>query len=443
MGNTLPPTPPLSSPAWTPRAKRTVALICLAAAAVIFWQLADILPIIVIAMVLSYLFSPLVNFIETRVLTFGPFANRSTRGLSVLLTFVVVITMFVLVIILILPVFAQQFNQFADAIPRILQTLEQDAERILSEPLMFNNEPILIDGVPLVPLEQIASLTGTEDLGSVLQLSNVNLIDMSRSFVGPISGRAFGFLGGAFNAIINVIFLLTMMFYLMKDGPSFAGKIVGLAPEDYQGDVRRLLHELAEVWNAYLRGQLILCLVMGVSVFIAAAIMGVPNAPVLGLLSGFLEFVPNLGPAIALLPAALLALFSQSSTFPFLEGGSFALAVVIVWTLLQNVEAVILVPRVMGDNLNLHPFVVIVAVIAGASLAGALGVILAAPVVASGRVLLTYIYGKLTDRDPFPPPKANIPTQPSILMRLLRRAVVVMRPRQRRLSQPQTSGEVE
>ncbi|MBC7812869.1 MAG: AI-2E family transporter [Burkholderiales bacterium] len=440
MGNAVPPT--INSPAWTPRTKRTVAIIGFVLLTLAVWQLADILPIVVISMLLAYLLSPLVTFFETRVLTFGPFANKPSRGLATLLTFILVIILFALAIILILPVFAQQFGQFADAIPRLLENLERDVERSLSEPFLFNNEPVLIDGQPLIPLEQIAILTGTDDLGSVLQLSNVNLFDVSRSFVGSMSGRAFGFLGGAFNIIINAIFLLTMMFYLMKDGPTFAGKIVSIAPDHYQGDVRRLLSELAQVWNAYLRGQLILCVVMGTAVFLAAAIMGVPNAPVLGLLSGFLEFVPNLGPALALLPAALLALFSQSSTFPFLEGVSFALAVVVVWTLLQNVEAVILVPRVMGDNLNLHPFVVIVAVIAGASLAGALGVILSAPLVASGRVLLTYIYGKLTDRDPFPPPRVdNLPAQPGIVTRMLRRVQAAIKQRTRARSQTNTEAE--
>jgi predicted PurR-regulated permease PerM len=203
-------------------------------------------------------------------------------------------------------------------------------------------------------------------------------------------------------AVINLIFLMSMMFFLMRDGASFIDKAVSLTPTLYRGDLWRLLYELGQVWNAYLRGQLTLALFMGTAAFIAATLLGLPNPLILGLISGLLEFIPSLGPGLAIFPAALLALTSQSNTLPILEGAPFALVVIIVWALLQNIEAIILVPRIMGGSLNLHPFVVIVGIIGGASLAGLLGIILAAPVIASLRVFAQYVYGKLMDRDPFP-----------------------------------------
>src|SRR5262249_38082420 len=115
-----------------------------------------------------------------------------------------------------------------------------------------------------------------------------------------------------------------------------------------------------------------------------------------------LEFVPSIGSGLAIFPAALLALTSQSSTIPYLGGAPFAVVVIIAWAVLQNIEAIILVPRIMGGSLNLHPFVVIVSIIIGASLAGVLGIVLAAPAVASLRIFGQYIYGKLMDKDPFP-----------------------------------------
>jgi predicted PurR-regulated permease PerM len=158
-------------------------------------------------------------------------------------------------------------------------------------------------------------------------------------------------------------------------------------------------------------------------VFVAATVLGVPNPLVLGLIAGVLEFVPNLGPLLALVPAALLALVSQSNTLPFLEGPTFALVVIIVWTLIQNVESLIIVPRVMGGSLNLHPVVVIVGVLAGASFAGALGVILAAPAIASVRLLLHYIYGKVTDQQVFPavPAEVMLPPRPTFFGGVRRR----------------------
>jgi predicted PurR-regulated permease PerM len=170
----------------------------------------------------------------------------------------------------------------------------------------------------------------------------------------------------------------------------------------YQGDARRLLYELGQVWNAYLRGQLTLALFMGTVVFTIATIIGMPNPLILGMISALLEFIPSIGSGLAIFPAALLALTAHSTTVPGLQGAPFAVMVVIIWALLQNIEAYILVPRVMGGSLNLHPIAVILGIIAGATLAGVLGIILAAPAVASLRIFGQYIYGKLMDRDPFP-----------------------------------------
>lgn len=163
-----------------------------------------------------------------------------------------------------------------------------------------------------------------------------------------------------------------------------------------------MLYELGQVWNAYLRGQLTLALFMGVVVFTIATLIGMPNPLILGMISLLLEFIPSIGSGLAIFPAAILALTAQSSTFPGLQGLPFALTVVIIWALLQNIEAYILVPRIMGGSLNLHPIAVILGIIAGSSLAGVLGIILAAPTVASLRIFGQYIYGKLMDRDPFP-----------------------------------------
>jgi predicted PurR-regulated permease PerM len=145
-------------------------------------------------------------------------------------------------------------------------------------------------------------------------------------------------------------------------------------------------------------------------VFTTATLLGVPNPFLLGTLSGLLEFIPNIGPALALFPAALLALSSQSNTLPFLSGVPFAIVVIVAWTALQNIEAIFLVPRIVGGRLNLHPFIVIIAIIGGASLVGALGIILAAPMVASARVVAQYIYGKLTDHNPFPAANSEVST---------------------------------
>jgi predicted PurR-regulated permease PerM len=217
-----------------------------------------------------------------------------------------------------------------------------------------------------------------------------------------LADSAPGFLGGALSFVIAVFFSLAMLFYLMRDGPRFAAYMVGAVPESYQGDARLLLHELGLIWNAYLRGQILLCLAVGMATYVAALILGLPQPLLLALVAGFLEFIPNLGPALAQIPALLFALTTDSATLPGLTAGlPYAAVVSVAYMSIQQLEAMFLVPRILGHSLDLHPFVVLVAILIGASLGGVLGIVLAAPSVATLRLLGRYLRGKLLDEELF------------------------------------------
>jgi predicted PurR-regulated permease PerM len=194
-----------------------------------------------------------------------------------------------------------------------------------------------------------------------------------------------------------------------------------VVPESYQGDVRRLMHDLGQIWNAYLRGQIVLCLVMGTAIYLVTLILGLPQPLVLGLIAGFLEFIPNLGPALSMIPAALFALTTDSATIPGLDAGVlYAVIVVAIYIHFQQLEAVFLVPRILGHSLDLHPFVVLIAILMGASLAGVLGVVLAAPMMATLRLGARYLRAKLLDEELFPTEGAYLALPRGFFYRLLR-----------------------
>lgn len=392
-----------NSPAWNPRTKRTVALVALFFFLGIAWLARSSLPLVLVSALLAFIFNPITTLITKHV--FRAKDNRGgRRSLAVLITFILAILMIAILFLVIVPVVVQEATLFGQRIPTLLEEAETSLESFLSQPIFFNNEPLMVDGAIFVPLDRIEEATGTRDLRQLLQLDTLDFGAAAQTFLASaqgLSGPAFSFVGGAFNTLINTIFLIMLTFYFLKDGDRFIGSAIELVPIEYQNDAKRLSEALGDVWGAYLRGQLILCFVMGFVVYIAASFLGVQNALLLGVLAGVLEFIPNLGPLIALIPAAFLALFTPSSTFPALDGVVFMLVVIAVWTGLQNLEAVFLVPRIIGDSLDLHPAVVSVSVLAGAAIAGALGVILAAPFVASGRVVTRYIYGKLTNTNPF------------------------------------------
>jgi len=183
-----------------------------------------------------------------------------------------------------------------------------------------------------------------------------------------------------------LIFIIVISFYLLKDADRLARTFEDLVPPSYQMEFRQLRSEVSGIWNAFLRGQLILCAVVGTVVAAVLAVLGVRNALVLGLLAGVLEIIPNLGPTLAAVPAVLIAYFQGSAHLP-LTNGWFALLVIAAYVVIQQVENNYLVPRIIGRSLNLHPLVVIIGAIAGGTLAGVLGILLAAPTLATLRVL--------------------------------------------------------
>ena len=363
---------------------------------------------VVVAVLLAYLLAPVVSFFERRLTWIKKFERR--RALSVLLTWLLVLGVFGLVVLLIVPATLSQLRAFADDLPGLVQNAQTDIEATLDKPITIGRFTV----VPLHVLESAFSQgNGNGQEGGL----TTTIQDRLLSLANP----AIGFLGGAFSFLASTAFMLVMLFYLMRDGPVFVDYLVGAVPESYQGDARRMLYELGLVWNAYLRGQLLLCLTMGVAVYLTSLILGLPQPLVLGVLAGFLEFVPNIGPALSYIPALLFAMTTSSATIPGLEAGlPFAAVVLVAFMSLQQLEGLFLVPRILGHSLDLHPFVVVAAILIGASLVGVLGIVLAAPTVATLRLLGRYLRGKLLDEEMFPPLTAYGARERSVYYRVMR-----------------------
>ncbi len=399
--------PSVTSPPWSVTTKRLVALGVLVGVYLIARQVDSVAWLsIITSVVLAYLLSPVVTFFERRLRLVPNYETR--RTLSVLLTWVLVLSLLGLMIWLVVPATLKQAREFADDLPTLLEDTQNDLKSVLGKPITIGNFTV-------VPWDELESFfTGQQgeeptDVSTTLQNAVLSLAD-----------PALGVVGSVFSFLITTIFVLTMLFYLMRDGPSFIDGLIAAMPESYQGDTRQLLHELGQVWSAYLRGQVVLSLIMTVVVYVAALVLGLPQPLLLGLVAGFLEFIPNLGPALAQIPALLFALTTDSSTIPALDAGLlYAVVVSVTYMSLQQLEAVLLVPRVLGSSLDLHPFAVLVAILVGASLAGVLGVVLAAPSVATVRLFVRYVRVKLLDEDYLPAAQGMAARQRGLIYRLM------------------------
>ena len=351
-------------PRWSTDTKRIVSIVAVALVAYSLFRFPIVIRPLLLALLLAYLLSPLAGWLTRRY--------HWRPGLASALLHLVTLTVIVLAIILLVPAIVGQF-----------QSLKIDFGQIQASIRNLLDKPIVVGGQ-------------TIDLQAVYQQVTENLSSM----IQPLVSSAFNFVVDVAQGLLSLILIIVISFYILKDAAVINASLERLIPPTYRNDFIRLRAQVARTWNAFFRGQLILGIVMGVVVGLAMWALGLRNALLIGILFGVLEVVPNFGPIIASIPTLAIAYFTGSTWLP-VSGEVFLIIVLIASIALQQIENIVLVPRIMGYHLNLHPVVVLLGVIAGASLAGVLGILLAAPMLATARVIGHYVYCKMLNLDPF------------------------------------------
>jgi predicted PurR-regulated permease PerM len=369
---------------WSTSTKRIVVVLILVLVALVLYRFRSVIPPLVIAFLVAFILDPIVDFLTDRL--------HASRGLATALVFVVLVLG--MLGLLAAPV------TVVPSIQRAVRSTQVDFIRIISDAGDFFDKPVEIRGYSL-------------DLSNVYS----ELSSMLRSFVASVAQGTLDIAFGMASGAAQLIFVLVTTFYLVRDGDRIVEHIDNLAPPGYRDDFVRLRQQVTDTWNAFLRGQLLLGGAMVTITTVACMAVGLPYAAALGFTAGLMEFVPNLGPILALIPAVLVALFKGSTYLP-LTNFWFAVVVVGLYVIIQQVEGNLLVPRILGRSLNLHPLVVLIGIIIGGSLAGILGMLLAAPTLATLRILGRYVFYRLYDRDPFAEPEQEAPPpRPRILKR--------------------------
>jgi predicted PurR-regulated permease PerM len=217
---------------------------------------------------------------------------------------------------------------------------------------------------------------------------------------------AFGVASGFVSTFVWLIFILMVSFWLVKDADEIKAGMHGLVPPDYRDELEELWGKVGLVWDAFFRGLLLLSLTVGVITGTMVWALGVKNALLLGILAGVLEVVPSIGPIVACIPAVLVAYFQGSTHLP-IANGWFALLVLALYVLIQQVENNFLAPRILGGSVKIHPIVVLVGAIGGYAVGGIVGAFLAAPVIGTFKILGSYLYRKLTEIEAEPAEEAE------------------------------------
>ena len=382
-----------SSPPWSPNTKLFVfaAIAIFAAAIIVFFN--QIVVLMVLALVVSLIVRPFVDFVYHRV-------PRVPRWIVTAFFYLLLLGGLLAVPISTIPSVWGQVVSFVSSIPDLLQQLIDQITITFSEPIY------IFGGEFYFPVDEIALTTYQTYLADVVSLGAAS--------VGSVSSLAGDVATGALLFFSRVIFVLFVSFYLTKDEGLISGMVLQASPRGYRDDVAFLMERVGLIWGAFLRGQFLLMLIMGVITFIAATVLGLPNPIALAVIAGLMELVPFVGPILAAIPAGLIAFFQNDASWlgQLLTPFWFFVVVMGVYWVIQQVENYFVLPRVMGHQLKLHPAVVFVAAIAGFQLSGLVGVFVAAPLVATLRIVFKFVFGKLLDTSELLPVPVSAETEP-------------------------------
>jgi predicted PurR-regulated permease PerM len=318
---------------------------------VLFWlaiQMGSLLVTALMAVLLGTLLEGPVARIQER---------RVPRAAAIAMVYVLVIGAIALLILLIVPVVQDQFDTFQTQFPETVRELREDWD---------GSENGLLSGAGVGALDSLLDFFD-EPAGSV-------------EVTGQAAEQAIPILTSVGGAIVSVVTALVVTFYYLLEKKLIRRLVIEQVPDRHQHRVDQLWTSVEQKTGGWLRGQLMLCLIIGAIATTAYGIMGLSFWPLLGLWAGITEIIPIVGPWIGGVPAVIVALT---------EGPQTALIVAAIIVGMQSIENWFLVPRVMRGAVGLTPMTVFVAILAGTELMGVVGAILAIPIAAGVQVVLT------------------------------------------------------
>jgi predicted PurR-regulated permease PerM len=319
------------------------------------------------AAITAYLFNPLITWLQRH--------TKIGRAAWIGLLYLVVGLIINLAFRFIGPIIARQYSELIANLPAMLADLQQQ-----------------IDGLNLGGFE--LSPSGDQSVRNFL-------VDLGKRVPEQVPHL----LGTAIETLLLLVSYLMVTYYLLLQADQIMDWAYALVPAPYRAEIRSLGQQIDQILAGYIRGTLLLIPIMSVLTFIALSALGIHYALVLAIFSGVVEIVPLIGPWSAAGTAIIVALFQNPAPFGW-PHWLIAGVIGLIYFVLRISEDNFIIPHVVGSAVHLHPMLVIFAILSGGALGGAFGLFVSIPVAAIIRLLLSYFYYKLIDRDP-PAPRSN------------------------------------
>jgi predicted PurR-regulated permease PerM len=331
------------------------SVLAVAAGLWVLYRLEYVLLVLLLSTLFAYVIAPLVRVVARPIRVAGR-PRALPRGLAIAVVYGLIATGAWAGGVLVLPSVSEQVEEVVTGAPGYTQSIVT-WERGLTRYYQRLRLP--------------AELRGTIDRAAVESVD-----------AATASARgAFLSLVGALTYAPLFVLIPILAFLLLKDAPSLLPRLLDVLPSSRRKQALRLIEDLNAALAAYIRAQLVACVLVGTICGVGFALLGVPYALLLGSLAGILEFIPLVGPFALAVVATIAAA---------LHGPGLALWVVVGLAAFRIVHDYVIYPRLVGHTLDLHPFGVVVAVLAGAELGGVAGLFLAVPVAAMLSVIVRH-----------------------------------------------------
>lgn len=309
-----------------------------------------------LSLILALLLKPLADFFYRTGERLG--LKRIPYDFSIAGSFLVFLAAVYLIAAYVLVPFAKEFKEFVASVPAVIAEVQEAIPRLEAQ-YDVNAMPAEVKQLIASALEKIGSYT--------LSLASFSL------------SAVFSFA----STVVELIVVPIITFYMMKKGGAFCRGFIRLFPERYEGHLTLLFEEIRHMLSAYIRGQLALSLLMGLVVFTGMLILGIPYPLVIGLLAAVVEMVPVVGPIIGAVPPVLLGLAQDSQTM---------VKVLVFYIIVQQADSHLVMPKLMGSIIRVHPVAIILGVLVGGHLYGVVGMMIAVPLLAVAQVVLKHMW---------------------------------------------------
>jgi predicted PurR-regulated permease PerM len=368
--------PTKKSPKWNSTTKTVVGLTLAGIVAALAFYFRSLIGPLLLVFVFTYLLHPVVKRVQS-------WTRISWRG-TVNIFFVVLIVVIVAAIGVTGVAVVQEVQSLIVTVQAFIVTLPELIADLSTRVITIG--PFTLD-------------MAHYDLSSLLQQA----LGVVQGLLGRIGGLVSTLASGAASTVGWGLFVLLISYFILVDAERMTHLKDFVQIPDYEADLNRLGRELGRIWNGFLRGQVIISLLTILVYSIVFSALGVPYAVAIALLAGLARFIPYLGPAATWMVLGLVAFFAHN--WFGMQPGYYTLMVVGIGLVIDQIFDNLVAPRIIGEQLGVHPAVVLVAAIIAANLIGIIGVVLAAPTAATLKLFGAYLLRKLFDQETWPEPE--------------------------------------